>query len=81
MRTPNGEYPEYHSSADNLSLLRPERLAHSLSVPAAHRRRHRGDGVYGSRNQKGKPQLGANARDGMTVGQISRDQMALSSKT
>ena len=24
MRTPNGEYPEYHSSADNLSLLLPE---------------------------------------------------------
>ena len=32
MRTPNGEYPEYHSSADNLSLLRPESLSHSLAV-------------------------------------------------
>src|SRR6516162_8353722 len=32
MRTPNGEYPEYHSSADNLSLLLPESLAHSLAV-------------------------------------------------
>ena len=32
MRTPNGEYPEYHSSADNLSLLRPECLDHSLAV-------------------------------------------------
>jgi len=32
MRTPNGEYPEYHSSADNLSLLRTESLAHSLAV-------------------------------------------------
>lgn len=32
MRTPNGEYPEYHTSADNLSLVRPENLANSLAV-------------------------------------------------
>jgi aminopeptidase-like protein len=30
--TPNDEYPEYRSAADNLSLLRPETLVHSLSV-------------------------------------------------
>lgn len=32
MRTPNGEYPEYHTSADNLDLLKPQSLEHSLSV-------------------------------------------------
>src|SRR5262249_35290309 len=32
MRTPGGEYPEYHSSADNLSLLRRDSLAHSLAL-------------------------------------------------
>jgi aminopeptidase-like protein len=29
-RTPHGEFPEYHTSADNLSFVRPEYLADSL---------------------------------------------------
>jgi aminopeptidase-like protein len=29
-RTPNDQYPEYHSSADNLDFVRPEHLAESL---------------------------------------------------
>jgi len=31
-RTPHGAYPEYHTSADDLNLVRPEYLADSLSV-------------------------------------------------
>ena len=30
MRSPNGTFPEYHTSADNLDFLRPEALADSL---------------------------------------------------
>ena len=34
-RTPHGEFPEYHTSADNLSLLDPVRLADSVAALAA----------------------------------------------
>jgi aminopeptidase-like protein len=30
MRTPHGQFPEYHTSADNLQLVRPESLADSF---------------------------------------------------
>jgi aminopeptidase-like protein len=30
MRSPHGEFPEYHTSADNLSFVRPEALAESF---------------------------------------------------
>jgi aminopeptidase-like protein len=58
MRTPNGEYPEYHSSADSLSLLSPVSLAHSLAVLRRIVAVIEGDTVYRSRNPKGEPQLG-----------------------
>jgi aminopeptidase-like protein len=32
MRSPNGTFPEYHTSADNLSFVKPEALADSLRV-------------------------------------------------
>jgi aminopeptidase-like protein len=58
MRTPNGEYPEYHTSADNLSLLRIESLTHSLALLQRIVAVIEGEGVYGSRNPKGEAQLG-----------------------
>ena len=58
MRTPNGEYPEYHSSADNLELLRPESLVHSLDILRRIVAVIEGDATYLSRNPKGEPQLG-----------------------
>jgi aminopeptidase-like protein len=79
MRTPNGEYPEYHSSADNLSLLRPESLDHSLAVLRRIVDVIEGDGVYRSRNPKGEPQLGRRGLYAAMGGQRSAgyDQMAL----
>jgi aminopeptidase-like protein len=32
MRTPHGEYPEYHTSADNLEFVKPENLNTSLAL-------------------------------------------------
>jgi aminopeptidase-like protein len=79
MRTPNGEYPEYHSSADNLSLLCFESLAHSLTVLQRIISVIEGDAVYRSRNPKGEPQLGRRGLYAATGGHrtASYDQMAL----
>jgi aminopeptidase-like protein len=79
MRTPNGEYPEYHSSADNLSLLRAESLAHSLAVLRRIVNVIEGDHLYRTRNPKGEPQLGRRGLYATMGGQrtASYDQMAL----
>lgn len=34
-RTPNGAYPEYHTSADNMSLITPNAMADSLAAYCA----------------------------------------------
>lgn len=79
MRTPNGEYPEYHSSADNLSLLRPESLAHSLTVLQRIVDVIEGDVVYRSLSPKGEPQLGRRGLYASMGGHRAAgyDQMAL----
>jgi aminopeptidase-like protein len=79
MRTPNGEYPEYHSSADNLSLLRQESLAHSLAVLQSIVEVIEGDMTYRSRNPKGEPQLGRRGLWGSMGGLRSagNEQLAL----
>ncbi len=58
MRTPNGKYPEYHTSADNLDLVKPAALAESLFqllrvVEALERNR-----IYVNLVPRGEPQLG-----------------------
>jgi aminopeptidase-like protein len=79
MRTPNGEYPEYHSSADNLSLLHPESLSHSLAVLRRIVAVIEGDALYRSSNPKGEPQLGRRGLYAAVGGQraASSYQMAL----
>jgi aminopeptidase-like protein len=79
MRTPVGEYPEYHTSADNLSLLRPESIVHSLAVLRRIVAVIEGDTVYCSRNPKGEPQLARRGLYPAMRGQRSAgyDQMAV----
>ncbi len=68
-RTPNGQYPEYHTSADDLNLVQPQWLADSLAICKAvvelleHNRR------YVNLNPKGEPQLGRRGLYGALGGQ------------
>jgi aminopeptidase-like protein len=57
-RTPHGRYPEYHTSADNLELVDPSALAHSLRVLLAAIDVLEGNDVYQNVNPKCEPQLG-----------------------
>jgi aminopeptidase-like protein len=58
MRTPHGQYAEYHTSADDLSFVQPQYLADSyakcLSVLGILEK----NGTYVNQNPKGEPQLG-----------------------
>jgi aminopeptidase-like protein len=58
MRTPNGRYPQNHTSADNLELVTAQALAESLrrllSVVDVLERNH----SYSNLNPKCEPQLG-----------------------
>jgi aminopeptidase-like protein len=57
-RTPNGEFPEYHTSKDDLSFLRPAALADSLASCLAIFRVLEGNRIYINQNPKCEPQLG-----------------------
>jgi aminopeptidase-like protein len=57
-RTPHGEYPQYHTSADDLDFVRPESLAESFAVFLTIFDVLEHDRTYISLNQKCEPQLG-----------------------
>jgi aminopeptidase-like protein len=57
-RTPHGEFPEYHTSADDLSLVEPARLQEALGVVREIVRLLEDNGSYRNLSPKGEPQLG-----------------------
>ena len=57
-RTPHGEYAEYHTSADDLTLVRPASLADSLDLTLAIVRALEADRTYLNQNPRCEPQLG-----------------------
>ena len=57
-RTPYGRYPEYHTSADNLELVRPEALEGSLATYLQVVQALEGNRRYLNLNPKCEPQLG-----------------------
>ena len=58
MRTPHGQYPQYHTSADNLDFVKPLNLADSFSVLASVCGILENDVKYINQNPKCEPQLG-----------------------
>jgi aminopeptidase-like protein len=73
-RTPWGRYPEYHTSADNLSFVRPEQLAGSLAAYREVVRVLEGNRLYRNLSPKGEPQLGRRGLYRSTGGGPARDQ-------
>jgi aminopeptidase-like protein len=57
-RTPHGEFPEYHTSADDLSLIGSEQLEEALDTVEAIVNVLDGDATYVNLSPKGEPQLG-----------------------
>src|SRR5262249_7932890 len=57
-RTPHGEFPEYHTSADNLEFVKPESLADSLAQCLAIIHLLENNRRYVSLNPMCEPQLG-----------------------
>jgi aminopeptidase-like protein len=58
MRTPNGQFPEYHTSADNMNFVQSSRLAESFEVALGILSVLENNGVYINPNPKCEPQLG-----------------------
>jgi aminopeptidase-like protein len=58
VRTPNGEYPEYHTSADNLDFVDPRSLADSLSLYLEVLDILENDSTFLNLRPRGEPQLG-----------------------
>ncbi len=57
-RTPHGQFPEYHTSADDLTFVRPEALADSFTKASAVLALLEGNRTFVNLAPKGEPQLG-----------------------
>jgi aminopeptidase-like protein len=79
MRTPHGRFPEYHTSADNLDLVRPEALGDSLSICLAVLDVLESNRTYVNQNPKCEPQLGKRGLYGSVGGLASAapDEMTM----
>ena len=75
MRTPNGEYPEYHTSGDNLDFIRAEALADSLGLYLRVLDVLENDSLYLNLNPHGEPQLGRRGLYPSTGGQGAEPEL------
>ncbi len=79
MRTPFGEFPEYHTSADNLDFVKPAALADSLSKLKKVVHIIESNATYRNLNPKGEPNLGKRGLYKLTGGnnQVEIDHLAI----
>ena len=77
MRTPHGEYPEYHSSADNLSFVKADALTQSFArcLDAFELLEH--NQAYVNQNPKCEPQLGRRGLYRAVAGQQEKQSKEL----
>ena len=71
MRTPHGEFPEYHTSADDLSFVQPQHLADSFAKCVSLIEAFEGNRTYLNLFPKCEPQLGRRGLYGSIGGQAS----------
>jgi len=78
-RTPYGEYPEYHTSADDPGLVKPEKLVDTLRSYLAVFEVLEGNRAYINLSPKCEPQLGKRGLYGSVGGQshAAASQMAM----
>jgi aminopeptidase-like protein len=77
MRTPNGEYPEYHTSADDLGFIAADALVDSLSLYLRALDVLENDDAHINLSPMGEPQLGRRGLYPSTGGQgAGRELMA-----
>ncbi|MDR4495752.1 MAG: DUF4910 domain-containing protein [Nitrospirales bacterium] len=74
MRTPNGCFPEYHTSADNLNLVQPQYLRDSFVKLLSVVDTLEGNKTYSNLNPKCEPQLGKRGLYRTLSGQAERGQ-------
>jgi aminopeptidase-like protein len=77
MRTPHGQYPEYHSSADNLEFVRAESLAQSYERCLSAFEILEQNRVYLNQNPKCEPQLGRRGLYRTVAGQQEKQSKEL----
>jgi aminopeptidase-like protein len=79
MRTPHGEFPEYHTSADNLDYLQPEFLDDSWAKLREIVRVLDGNRTFLNQNARCEPRLGARGLYSSVGGDVGRKdwEMAL----
>lgn len=77
MKTPNGRFPEYHSSADNLDFVQPASLADSFFKILSTVDILENNKAYVNRNPKCEPQLGKRGLYKTTGGQATEEEHQL----
>ena len=77
-RAPNGEYPEYHTSADNLDLIDAGSLAEALGICLDISREFDAAEIYRNLAPNGEPQLGKRGLYRQTGGDnVASDEYAM----